>query len=468
MVFFPLVMLTLSESILKLQGPNPALANSLKIIRNLILPTLVVFLALTQILGVDQDSEPIRLLQSLLLLSTIHLSLALVNLFFFVEALEGTWQARVPKLLRDLVRFFLILVGTAVVLSIVWKLDLGNLITALGVSSIVIGLALQDTLGNLFSGIALLVGRPLRIGDWIKINDTVGKVNEINWRAVHLTTRDQEQLIVPNSVLAKEIFTNFNQPTRLHVETVEVGFSYADPPNQVKRVLVETALATQGVLDRPKPEVQTINYNDSSIDYRVRLFLADYSKVPKIRDEFMTRIWYAAQRHQLEIPFPIRTVLHQPLVPQPKADHLQALLENLQSIPLFSTLDQDSLQDLVQGATHKTYGENEPILEIGDRNVQLHLILSGQVRLFLKETTGREQTVAQLERGDLFGTMALLSNEPSVNGAKATSDSEVLVFETKVIHIMLARSPKFAQLLGEILENRRRDVNFVLSSPQST
>lgn len=456
MVLFPCIMVILNENILRTQRKNSAIADLLRIIRNLILPLLVIFLALTQVLGLNPDSSPIRLLQSLLLLATIHLFLSIVNLVFFVGARADSWQAKVPKLMRDLVRGFMILIGTAIVLSVVWKLDLGNLITALGVSSIVIGLALQDTLGNLFSGITLLFERPFRLGDWIKVGDSTGKVTEVNWRAVHLTTRELELIVVPNSILAKEMFKNFNKPARLHVELVEVGFSYNDPPNKVKSVLLETAIATKGVLDQPKPEIQTVNYNNSSVDYKVRLFLADYSKVPQIRDEFISRIWYAAKRHGLEIPFPIRTVYHQPIQPTQSGLEFSSLAPRLQAIPFFSTVEPEDLQDFIQDAKLLSYGEKEPIIACGDRNVQLHLLLSGSVQMSIGTDEGREKKVIQLEEGEFFGTSALMNSNDSDISVRAITDTEVLALKTESVHILLARSPKLSQLLGEIIEERRK------------
>ncbi len=465
MVVFPLAMVALNEGILKLQRQGKALANTLKIIRNWVLPMLVMFLFVTQVMGVNPDLPPIRIIQTLLLLATMIMGLSFVNIVLFVEAGANTWQAQVPKLLRDLTRFFLILVGTALVLSIVWKTDLGGLITALGVSSIVIGLALQDTLGNLFSGIALLFGRPFKVGDWIELGGTVGKVNEVNWRAVHLMTREQEMLIVPNSVLAKEIFKNYNRPVRMHVEPVDVGFSYNDPPNKVKHVMMEVALATKGVLDKPPPVVQTINYNDSSIDYRVRLFLADYSKVPQIRDEFMTRVWYAANRYGLNIPFPIRTVFHQQMEPANREIETARVLEELRSLPFFAMVDPDTLADLSPDIEVKNFGQGEQIIGQGDMGVKLHLILKGKVKVTVN-SQNIEAEVDRFERGEFFGTLTLLTNEPAPNTVTALEDLEVVVFETEALHIMLARTPRLAQEMGAVIEARRSAVELAQQSPR--
>ncbi len=459
MVGFPFLMLVLNESIVYLQKQGKPLVHTLRILRNLVLPIFVAFIVLTKIIGLDTEQTALRLLQTSLWVSLIHAALSFVNVLLFVEAGGNTWQAQVPKLLRDLTRFFLILIGTAFVLSLVWKTDLGGLLTALGVSSIVIGLALQDTLGNLFSGIALLFGRPFVIGDWLKFGDTVGKVIEINWRAVHLITRDQEMLIVPNSVLAKEVFYNYRRPQPLHGEPMEVGFSYNDPPNKVKRVLRQAALETPGVLSDPEPVIQTTAYADSSINYYIRLYLRDYERVPQIRDAFMTRIWYAAQRHHLTIPFPIRTLIHE----RPPREELNGsnrrVVEELRSLPCFIATRSEILEQLVTNAEFKSFGQGERILYQGQEEVKLHFLLAGQVQMKVLNYANREQEVLTLSKGDFFGATALLSQEPSSNSVVALSDVDVMILEIEAMQVIIDRTPQLAREMDEIIEARRKAIH---------
>lgn len=458
MVGFPCLMLVLNESIVYSQKHGKPLVHTLRILRNLVLPIFVGFIVLTKIIGLDTEQTAIRLLQTSLWVSLIHAALSYVNVLLFVEAGGHTWQAQVPKLLRDLTRFFLILIGTAFVLSLVWKTDLGGLLTALGVSSIVIGLALQDTLGNLFSGIALLFGRPFVIGDWLKFGDVVGKVIEINWRAVHLITRNKEMLIVPNSVLAKEVFYNYRRPQPLHGEPIELGFSYDDPPNKVKQVIRQAALETPGVLSDPEPIIQTSAYGDSSINYYVRLYLRDYDRVPDIRDAFMTRVWYAAQRHGLTIPFPIRTLIHE----RPHKDELNGstnrIITELRSLPCFITTHSDVLEQLVANADFKSFGKGERIIYQGQEEVKLNFLLAGQVQMNVLSHTNHDQEVLRLSKGDFFGATALLSREPSSNSVVALSDVDVMILEIEAMQVLIERTPQLAREMDEIIEARRKAI----------
>lgn len=305
---FPLLVIVLGEVSHRLQRRTKPLGATLQIVRNLVLPVFVFMLFIQYVLKVDANGNFVKSIETLFWICVLHASLSLVNAILFAEAEGDTWRSRVPKLLIDLSRLFLVLLGTAIVLATVWNADLAGLAAALGVSSIVLGLALQDTLGSIMSGIALLFERPFAVGDWLRIGDFVGQVIDMNWRAVRLQTLEREMVIIPHQVISGEIIRNFSRPLRLHADRVKIGFSYDDPPNLAKQVLKSTALATQGILTDPEPQILTISYDDFAITYEVKFFIEDYKDLEDIRDRFMTRVWYAAQRKNLTIPFPTRTL----------------------------------------------------------------------------------------------------------------------------------------------------------------
>ena len=457
-VVFPLLTVILGELSFRIKKQNLYVAATLEIIRNLVLPSLAIFILLSKVLNIAADTTPIQIIQTVVGVCTIHALLTFLNGLLFGSAKAGTWQANVPKLFRDLIRFFLILVGTAIVLSVVWKADLGGLVAALGVGSIVLGLALQDTLGNLFSGIALLFERPFTIGDWLEFNGIKGKVTEINWRSVHLLTRELELLVIPNAILAKEIIRNYRLPQKLHVEPVDIGFSYDDPPNKVKKVLKETALATKGVLGKPEPVIQTINYNDSSIDYRVKLFLADYDKVPQIRDEFITRIWYAANRNQLNIPFPIRTVYHKPPAKSQQEAIVAQFSEYLRSFPSFVYLEEHDIKKLAQDAIIKHFGIGEIVIDAQTVQRNLYFVIAGKAKIFVATNLQKEQEIARVTRGDFFGEMSLFAGNSGAISVKAVEDLEVLIIRTETIQSIINRVPRLSREIGAIIETRRKAI----------
>ncbi|MEM6611540.1 MAG: mechanosensitive ion channel family protein [Cyanobacteria bacterium P01_C01_bin.72] len=458
-IVFPFATLILGEIIYRAKPKDRLLVATLEIVRNLIFPSLALFILLNKVVGLSQSTTPMRLVQTALWLFTIHGSLTVVNGLLFNQAKAGSWQANVPRLFRDLSRVFLILCGIAVVLSVVWGADLGGLIAALGVGSLVIGLALQDTLGNLFSGIALLFERPFTEGDWIEVDGIKGKVIEINWRSVHILTRELEMLIIPNAVLAGATIRNYRRPQKLHVEVINVGFSYDDPPNKVKQIMKDIAIATKGVLDKPEPIIQTVSYDDSSIGYNVKLFLSDYDRVPQIRDEFITRVWYAAERNNLNIPFPIRTLYHNPPVKTDSAAIIEGYQAQIRALPSFTSVDAKTIATLAQSASDRYFGAGEQAVTQGMHSDEFYAIIRGTALVTISpENSLKEIEVTQLVAGDFFGESALSGKNTSGVTVTALSDLELLILPIDEMQNALEQSTRLRQEIGAVIESRRRAI----------
>ena len=456
MIAFPLIMVGLGEAILRLEKRKHSMTSVVQKLRTWVIPLSVLFFFLTKVLDLQASTLPLQIVETLAWISVIVVALSFVNKLLFTGAKSGSWQAETPKIFRDLLRSILIATGVAIVLSSVFGVNLQGAFAALGLGSVVIGFALQDTIGNLFSGIALLFEKPFEIGDWLEVEGQTGKVIEVNWRSVHIVTRELEQLIVPNSVLSGAVIRNYNRPQPRHVEPVDIGFSYDDAPNTVKRVMYETAMDTQGVLKHPAPVIQTISYDDFSIAYRVRLFLEDYSEVPRIRDEFVTRIWYAARRNGLSIPFPIRDVFHHHTPKVSSDDSLLRLARYMKSLPSLAMVDDEVLEEMAPKVSLEHFGRNESVIYQGQQDVKVHFVLAGSAIATFTNSQGRSHTIAETVRGDFFGYSALLAREPSPMTVTATSDLEVLVLEVDAVQKMLNKTPRFAQQVSSVIAARQK------------
>jgi small-conductance mechanosensitive channel len=461
---FPLLVIVLGEFSDRLAQRGKPLASTLKVLRDLVLPVLVSLLFIRYVLKLSPDSDWVKSVETLFWISVIHASLSLLNTLLFEEARVDTWRARVPKLLIDLSRLFLVLLGAAIVLATVWKADLAGLVTALGLSSIVIALALQDTLGSVMSGIALLFERPFSVGDWLRVGDLVGQVIDINWRSVRLQTFDREMVIIPHKLIGSDIIRNFSRPSRLHAQRLVLTFSYNDPPNLAKQVLQATALETQGILNNPPPQVFTISYDDFAITYEVKFFIEDYGELEEIRDRFVTRVWYAAQRNHLTIPFPIRTLYHFHGPTSVTKGTEKKFAEGLQSIPNFVPIETtEGLTNLTEGITLEHFGAGEMVLRQGTLNNALYVLISGQATMTTLDDRGEEQEILSLKTGEFFGEMSLFSNDPSVVSITSITDLEVMKLSPTIVNQLLDRQPSFARELSQILEYRRKALFDMLS-----
>ncbi|MDA8692521.1 mechanosensitive ion channel family protein [Saprospiraceae bacterium] len=279
-----------------------------QIVRWLLIPSLALHLILTKILGYSNQETIIKVSLTFVVIILMSFLFNAINYLLFSKKNILTKKEIIPKLGRSVLHIFLMSIVSASVLSQVWGINLGNLLTALGVGSLVIGLALQEPLGNLFNGISLLMANPFRKGEWIDINGEVGKVVEISWRSVKIKTRFNEEVILPNNMLGKEKIKNLSRPNRIHVEFLKFGFSYDDNPVEVKAMLLELADNNERVMPSPAPTAVTISYDDYAITYGLMCFIKNFEDNIALKDEILTEVYVLSKQKGFTIPFPRQEV----------------------------------------------------------------------------------------------------------------------------------------------------------------
>jgi hypothetical protein len=193
--------------------------------------------------------------------------------------------------------------------------DVRPLLATSAITSLVLGLALQPILGNFFAGLVISIEKPFRINDWIRVGDQEGRVVAITWRTTHLRTRDNDNLVIPNSKLADERVLNYYYPHPMHMLRVTVGADSKVPPYRVRRALLDCVPGVPGALDKPTPDVYTLSFDESAITYELRVWTEDIAQAPRIASDLRAKIWEQLQREGIAIPHPIRTI---EMAPRPR------------------------------------------------------------------------------------------------------------------------------------------------------
>src|SRR5439155_13881008 len=185
-----------------------------------------------------------------------------------------------------------------------------KIVAATAVGAVVIGFALQDTLGNFFAGLAIQIEKPFRVGHWVTIGGKDGLVSEITWRATKIRTKAGNFVVVPNSVLAKDTITNDSEPTQHTRVDLEIGASYDTPPNDVKATIL-AAIRDEPLLARDRqPEVLVSDFGASAVMYQVRVWTTDFGADQLVRDRVRTAVYYAFRRRGIEIPYPVQVQMN--------------------------------------------------------------------------------------------------------------------------------------------------------------
>ena len=233
----------------------------------------------------------------------------LLGLYLFDVHLTAKKGLSLPSLLPAVAMTVIYLATAFITLRMSFpKLDVTALVATSAVTSLVLGLALQPILGNFFAGLVISIEKPFRINDWIKVGEHEGRVAAITWRTTHLRTRDNDNLVIPNSKMADERVLNYYYPHPVHREKVKVGVGYGEPPYRVRRALLDCAAGVPGILDKPAPDVLLLSFEPSSILYELRVWIDDVAQNQRITSDLRARIWEELRREGIDIPYPIQTV----------------------------------------------------------------------------------------------------------------------------------------------------------------
>src|SRR6202140_1809226 len=204
-------------------------------------------------------------------------------------------QPRESKLVQDLLAALIYLTATFAIIADVFDLPVKGLLATSGALAIIIGLALQSSLGDVFSGIVLNIERPYRVGDWIILDDTVqGKVIETNWRATHILTGSQDVAIIPNSVIAKSKLVNCSTPTKIHGASIRVKLEPSLTPAAGCILLKEVLLGSTHILRTPEPTVTIKDLSAEMIDFELSFTVLDVGAVDRAQNELFDRVYRAA------------------------------------------------------------------------------------------------------------------------------------------------------------------------------
>lgn len=448
-ILFPLVIMVLNELGFAMARANRPVAASVRFFRTWVIPPLTLALFLRWVVLLPHTSLVVRIVETLCWVTAIVGIIGLINRMVFESAKPGTWQGKVPRLLRDLLRLLLVGIGLAIVYSFVWGHEIEGAIAALGVTSIVVGLALQEPLGNLFSGLVLLMERPFEVGETIEVGNVSGVVKEVNWRSAHIEAFGGAIQVVPNSRLNKESILNFSRPERNRMELIDIRFSYQDPPYKVRDALLKLMLETEGVLNTPKPLVATVGYEEFSIKYRMIYRTSEKDRWP-VKNELVTRIWYVAQRHGFTLPYPVQVSLeHKQNNPfstaQPAAVELLAQFPRLPDI---------CSEDLARTRT-LTFGVGERLYDEGEDVDGVYFLVSGSVSLQVVRE-GQASEIATIESGEFCGETGMHGHQAADMRAVALQDTVVVLIAPDVVRQLFEASPRLARETGQILEVQRK------------
>ncbi len=412
-----------------------------------------------------EEGSPMQRATWLLGLGALFVAIGRSSVLLVIDVILGRRLDRaLPTIIRDIIQglvyFFLLLV-----LLRQMGLEPGQLLTTSALLTAVVGLSLQDTLGNLIAGLSVQIQRPFSVGDWVEFDgekQNIGRVLEINWRATTLLTLDDIEIVVPNGLLAKSALRVYTRPTPTVRRNLFVQVAYEVPPNRVHQVVLEAIADSPGVLSDPAPSVITHAYLDSGIEYWVRIFIEQMARRDAIESGVRDRIWYAFQRNGISFPYPHR-VVHV----QQHSDETRAIEQErrvikreraLEGVHFLKVVSDEQRRALAVRASTRLFSAGEVIVRQGEDSTELFIILRGDVVVVL-ESELVETEVTRLGPGKFFGEMALVTGEKRKATVKAARDCELLVIDHDAFEAVLHQTPEVVEALSQVLAERQLELD---------
>lgn len=360
-----------------------------------------------------------------------------------------------PSLVRNIFSIVAYIIGFVVIFKWFYPaVDIGALFTTSAIFGVIIGLALQETLGNLFAGVSLQADKPFQVGDVITVGQWSGVVEEITWRGIKLRTFQNKIVLISNSNAAKEAI-EVAPRDNLNARLVFFGTLYTDSPARTIHTVREAVREADNVSQRMTPIVRIKNFGDSSVDYEVKYWLEDYAKFNDTDALVRQRIWYAFKRAGLNFAFPTRTLyIERPM----KADGAQAdgqgLIERLAAVDIFAPLTEEEIERLAHASMRHVFAPGETVIRAGEEGSSMFVVHNGRVSVQITDN-GRPRTVAVLKDGDFFGEMALFTGEPRTANVVAVEETEVLEIGHQAMKILFDTNPDLVEALSHIIAERR-------------
>jgi small-conductance mechanosensitive channel len=358
------------------------------------------------------------------------------------------------KLVQDLLAGLIYLAAFFAIISYVFNLPIEGLLATSGAIAIIVGLALQSTLGDVFSGVVLNFSRPYRPGDWISIDGgTEGRVIEMNWRATHVLTAKRDLAIVPNSTIAKAKIVNASSPTGIHGMTVTVRLAAGTPPSVGAEILKLAILNTRLIMATPDPLISVKSVSADGTQFDIDFFVEELSQSARAQNELFDWI----SRHLAAAGVALASSQGAPAwlpaaaIPNsPKTAPERAL----DLVDLFSGLTEEERKLLAGKTKHRHYDAGETLAEPGQVVKSLFIVGAG-VLSFTSVVSQREIEILRIGPGDHFGEIGMLTGHAAQATVKALTPATTYEVSKEDLAPVLEARPEVSAELCRALARRQ-------------
>lgn len=383
---------------------------------------------------------------------------------FIWQSLEQRANRSVPKVLKGITSSLIYLFSFFAVIGFVFNMQITGLLATSGVIAMIIGLAIQLNISNIFSGIALNLENPFRIGDWIKVKDfPEGQLLDMTWRSTRIRTRDNALLCIPNSLAAETAVINFSKHASYRLN-LYLHIDIEHHPERVRKVLLDACYVTDKIISEPAPAVLFPEIKDGIAIYLVACSIVDYGQRPSINHQLWLKLWTHLNQAHIYPAVKTQQIYYQ----RAKVVNTDLNTERLQLIDIidiFSSCSSDLKYAIAQKLRSHQVAINTKIVQQGDAGDSLFIIAEGVVSVSILNKQQHVIEVARLGTGAFFGEMALLTGEERT--ATVTTLTRTMLFELTKADLMpfIANHPELSSSISQILMQRQQATENQMDMP---
>ncbi|MGE5342923.1 MAG: cyclic nucleotide-binding domain-containing protein [Candidatus Omnitrophota bacterium] len=406
-----------------------------------------------------QSKTPSLILGLVSLLFILIIVIKTISFFvfdFILGQLQHIGYSRIIKI-KDVLVIILYITGFSIIGKYYLKADLTVVAASSAILTVVAGFALQDILGDFFSGIALNLEESLNIGDWIRTGTIEGKIEQFRWRSIKIRTTDNTLVVIPNRIASKQEVQRFGHVTEPFAVRLRVGISYDNSPDVVITTLRHVTLSIPSILKSPEPVIMLNEFSDFAITYEIKFWILDYSLRDPIKSELRRLTWYAFKRENIKIPVPIRDVYVKSEgkgVTGEKENAISGEMIDIVKVnEVLNTLNNDQLNKLLKDVEIKHYGKGETLIGEGEVGQYFFHILEGEAEV-LKDN----KVLARLKPGDYMGEISLFTGEKTVAEVRVAQESKILRISSERFRETVQINEPMARKLSEVIASRRAEI----------
>ena len=319
---------------------------------------------------------------------------------------------------------------------------LQGIVATSGVIAIVLGLALQNTLGDVFSGLSLSVEKPYDVGDALLLEGGVeGRVIQINWRSTHLRNSENDVVIIPHSSMAKMRIQNHSAVTARYDGNLSVVVDSHNEPELALKILKQAAMACPAILEEPAPTVAAIEVKDDRITYNIYFSTSSFASAEEARSQIITQLWRRARPgHHSSDAGPIFFFGEEELFDR---------------LSLFEPLSAEEKKQLRAKVIRRHFKTGEQLLMQGVKAESVQFVFYGVIQVTYQVQDARELKLARLGPGNSFGKISLLTGKAANATFTALSSGLLLGLRSADLKPILESRPELAESLSHLVARQQ-------------